>query len=93
MHPVLLSVPKIPSYGVLLLLAWTVGWWLARRRSRGCGIPVWHIDWLAPLLLGGATLEQDPSSTVRFRIYRRRKGFRRRNSGVAPCAVFHKGGR
>jgi prolipoprotein diacylglyceryltransferase len=56
MHALLLSVPKIPSYGVLLLLAWTVGWWLARRRSRGCGIPVWHIDWLAPLLLGGAAL-------------------------------------
>lgn len=56
MHPVLLSAPHIPSYGVMLLLAWGVGWWLARWRSRRCGIPVWHIDWLTPLLLGGAAL-------------------------------------
>ncbi len=56
MRPVLFSFPSVPSYGALLLLAWGVGWGLARRRSRRCGIPVWHIDWLAPLLLGGAAV-------------------------------------
>jgi len=35
----------------MLLLAWGIGWWIARRRARGFGIPSWHIDWLVPLLL------------------------------------------
>jgi phosphatidylglycerol:prolipoprotein diacylglycerol transferase len=35
----------------MLLLAWGIGWWVARRRARGLGIPAWHIDWLVPLLL------------------------------------------
>lgn len=56
MHPVLLPFPGVTSYGVSLLAAWGVGWWLARRRSRRCGIRVWHIDWLAPLLLAGAAV-------------------------------------
>jgi phosphatidylglycerol:prolipoprotein diacylglycerol transferase len=51
LHPILLSHPRVTSYGATILLAWCVGWWLARRRARGLGIPSWHIDWLAPLLL------------------------------------------
>jgi phosphatidylglycerol:prolipoprotein diacylglycerol transferase len=54
MFPILLSSPRVPSYGAILVLACGLGWWLARRRARGLGIPVWHIDWLVPLLLAGA---------------------------------------
>ncbi len=43
-------------YGGMLALAWLTGWWLARSRARRLGIPVWHIDWLLPLLLIGAGL-------------------------------------
>lgn len=51
MHPRLLSFPWCQSYGAMLLLAWGIGWWVARRRARRLGIPPWHIDWLMPLLL------------------------------------------
>ena len=40
----------------MLVLAWALGWWLARRRARRLGIATWHIDWLMPLLLVGAGL-------------------------------------
>lgn len=56
MHPVLLSFPRIQSYGAMLLLAWGVGWWIARRRARSFDIPSWHIDWLVPLLLVSTAL-------------------------------------
>jgi phosphatidylglycerol:prolipoprotein diacylglycerol transferase len=55
-YPDLLSFAPIQSYGAMLLLAWTVGWWLARRRARSVGIRAWHVDWLAPLLLLGCGL-------------------------------------
>jgi len=51
MHPLLLFFPQIHSYGAMLVLAWGIGWWVARRRARGFGIPSWHIDWLVPILL------------------------------------------
>ncbi len=51
MYPTLVSVPWFKSYGAMLLLAWGVGWWVARRRARRLGIPSWKIDWLVPLLL------------------------------------------
>jgi len=40
----------------MLLLAWGIGWWVARRRARRLGIQAWHIDWLVPLLLIGTAL-------------------------------------
>jgi phosphatidylglycerol---prolipoprotein diacylglyceryl transferase len=51
LHPVLLWHPRVTSYGVMLVGAWLVGWYLARRRAAGLGIPVWHIDGLMPLLV------------------------------------------
>lgn len=54
MFPILLSSPRVPSYGAILVLACGLGWWLARRRACGLGIPPWHIDCLVPLLLAGA---------------------------------------
>lgn len=56
MHQNLASVPWFKSYGAMLLLAWGLGWWIARRRARRLGIPAWHIDWLVPLLLIGTAL-------------------------------------
>ena len=53
MHPVLFWHPRVTSYGVMLAGAWLVGWYLARRRAAGLGVPVWHIDGLMPLLLLG----------------------------------------
>lgn len=47
---------SVNVYGGMLALAWLTGWWLARSRARRLGIPVWHIDWLLPLLLIGAGL-------------------------------------
>jgi phosphatidylglycerol:prolipoprotein diacylglycerol transferase len=35
----------------MLAGAWLVGWFLARRRAAGLGVPVWHIDALMPLLV------------------------------------------
>ena len=49
--PPALWVPPIHSYGAMLVLAWVLGWWLARRRARRLGIATWHVDWLMPLLL------------------------------------------
>jgi phosphatidylglycerol:prolipoprotein diacylglycerol transferase len=43
--------PHVHAYGALLVAAWALGWWLARRRARRIGIAVWHIDGLLPLLL------------------------------------------
>lgn len=51
MYPTLVSIPWLKSYGAMLLLAWAIGWWIARRRARTLGIPSWKIDWLVPLLL------------------------------------------
>jgi len=56
MHPQLLTFPRIPSYGTMLLLAWGIGWWLARRRARRFGIAAWQVDWLMPLLIVGTGL-------------------------------------
>jgi len=44
-------LPPLHIYGAMLAVAWILGWWLARWRARRCGVPVWHIDWLLPLLL------------------------------------------
>ena len=54
--PSLLGFPRVQSYGVMLLLACAVGWWLARRRARRFGMPAWQVDWLMPLLLIGCGL-------------------------------------
>ena len=35
----------------MLLLAWCLGWWLARRRARSLEIPGWKMDALVPLLI------------------------------------------
>jgi phosphatidylglycerol---prolipoprotein diacylglyceryl transferase len=48
--------PHVEIYGVLLALAWLLGWWLTRRRARHLEIATWHIDGLLPLLLIGAGL-------------------------------------
>lgn len=56
MYPRLFSIPHLPSYGAMLVLAYGAGWWVARRRARTVGIPPWQIDWLGPLLLLGAGL-------------------------------------
>jgi phosphatidylglycerol---prolipoprotein diacylglyceryl transferase len=53
LYPVLLWHPRVTSYGVMLAAAWLVGWFLARRRAAGLGVPVWHIDGLMPLLVLG----------------------------------------
>jgi hypothetical protein len=46
----------------------------------------------AGLLDHGFNPCSSPSSTVRFRISRSDNGLRKRDSGVAPCDDFHKGG-
>ncbi|MCU0873901.1 MAG: prolipoprotein diacylglyceryl transferase [Pirellulaceae bacterium] len=56
MLPEACLVPPVSVYGGMLALAWLAGWWLARLRSRRLSIPVWHIDWLLPLLLVSAGL-------------------------------------
>jgi len=48
--------PSFHAYGFLLVAAWALGWWLARRRARRLGIAAWHIDWLSPVLLVGSAL-------------------------------------
>jgi phosphatidylglycerol:prolipoprotein diacylglycerol transferase len=56
MHSSQLFALGIQRYGVFLLAALACGWWLARWRAGRLGIPRWHIDWLAPLLLIGIAL-------------------------------------
>jgi phosphatidylglycerol---prolipoprotein diacylglyceryl transferase len=53
LHPVLLEHPRVTSYGFMLAGACLVGWYLARRRAPGLGVPVWHVDGLMPLLILG----------------------------------------
>ena len=56
MHPTLMPCLRIETYGAMLVLAWGVGWWVARRRACRLGVPTWHIDWLIPLLLVGSAV-------------------------------------
>jgi phosphatidylglycerol---prolipoprotein diacylglyceryl transferase len=56
MHPTLMPYLRIETYGAMLVLAWVVGWWVARRRACRLGVPTWHIDWLVPLLLVGSAV-------------------------------------
>jgi phosphatidylglycerol---prolipoprotein diacylglyceryl transferase len=50
MHRVLISSPHIGAYSALLLLAFVVGWWLARRIARRCSIQPRHVDNLTLLV-------------------------------------------
>jgi phosphatidylglycerol:prolipoprotein diacylglycerol transferase len=56
MHAIPFAYLGIHRYGLFLVFALGCGWWLARRRAAKIGIPRWHIDWLAPLLLVGIAL-------------------------------------
>jgi len=40
----------------MLLLAWGLGWWVARRRARSTGIATWHVDGLVPVFLVGSAM-------------------------------------
>jgi prolipoprotein diacylglyceryltransferase len=49
-YPTLFQSPYLPCYGLLLTWAWVSGWWWARQRAAGNGLPAWCIDLLVPLL-------------------------------------------
>lgn len=49
MFPAFPGVHSITSYGVILVLACGVAWWLARRRAAAIGIDPSHVDLALPL--------------------------------------------
>ncbi len=51
MYPVVLGNPRVTSYGLMLVVAWLVAWWSARRRAARFEVPVYYVDGLMPLLL------------------------------------------
>ena len=51
MHPILLRLPPVTSYGLMMLVGMVLGWWVARRQARRIGIEPSHVDLMAPLLV------------------------------------------